>query len=56
MKDKRQDEILKLLLQEQSIKTESLVSHFNVSIETVRRDINALEQAGLIKKYMAESV
>ncbi|MGI5962682.1 MAG: DeoR/GlpR family DNA-binding transcription regulator [Lawsonibacter sp.] len=50
MKDKRQNEILKLLLMEQSLKTEYLSAHFGVSIETIRRDINALEQAGLVRK------
>lgn len=50
MKDQRQNEIIKLLSIEHSVKTETLASHFNVSIETIRRDINTLEQAGLIKK------
>ncbi|MCI2058008.1 MAG: DeoR/GlpR family DNA-binding transcription regulator [Oscillibacter sp.] len=50
MKYRRQNEILKLLLLEHSLKTENLASHFNVSIETIRRDINTMEQAGLIKK------
>lgn len=50
MKDKRQNEILKLLLNEQTLKTEYLAEHFDVSIETIRRDINSMEQAGLIKK------
>jgi len=50
MKNKRQNEILKLLQEEHSLKTEELVQTFGVSIETIRRDINALEQKGLVKK------
>ena len=50
MKNKRQDEILKMLFAEQSLKTEHLSSHFGVSIETIRRDINELEHSGLVKK------
>lgn len=50
MKSIRQSEILKLLQAEHDLKTEYLVQHFGVSIETIRRDINALEQKGLIKK------
>ena len=50
MKDQRQNEIIKLLSVEKSVKTESLASHFNVSMETIRRDINTLERAGLIRK------
>ena len=50
MKNKRQNEILKLLMVEQDLKTEYLATHFGVSIETIRRDLKELEQAGLIKK------
>ena len=50
MKNQRQEEILKLLLEQQTLKTEYLVAHFGVSIETIRRDQHALEQAGLAKK------
>lgn len=50
MKDKRQAEIMKLLLKEQTIPTEELRARFGVSMETIRRDVSALEQTGLIKK------
>ena len=50
MKDQRQNETIKLLSVEKSVKTESLAAHFNVSMETIRRDINTLERAGLIRK------
>ena len=50
MKDKRQAEIMKLLLKEQTITTEELRTHFGVSMETIRRDINSMEQTGFIKK------
>jgi len=39
---------MKLLLSEQSIKTEDLAQHFKVSIETIRRDIAVMAKAGLI--------
>ncbi len=50
MKSKRQNEILKMLLLEHNIKSEDLVSRFEVSIETIRRDIDELEKQGVIKK------
>ena len=50
MKDKRQHEIVTLLKQEQTLKTSELVTKFQVSLETVRRDINELERLGIVKK------
>jgi len=50
MKIRRQNEILKLLAKEQTLKTEQLASLFDVSIETIRRDIRSMERSGLIKK------
>ena len=43
MKAKRQNEIMKLLLLERTLKTEDLARRLNVSVETIRRDINAME-------------
>ena len=56
MKDKRQAEIMKLLLKEQTIPTEELRARFGVSMETIRRDVSALEQTGLIKKVYGGAV
>lgn len=50
MKNQRQNEILKLLMEQEVLKTEQLASHFGVSIETIRRDQHDLEHAGLVKK------
>jgi DeoR/GlpR family transcriptional regulator of sugar metabolism len=50
MKDKRQHEIVALLKQEQTLKTSELVTRFQVSLETIRRDINELERLGIVKK------
>lgn len=50
MKSKRQREIMKLLLMERTLKTEDLACRLNVSVETIRRDINAMENEKIIKK------
>ena len=50
MKSKRQNKIMKLLLLERTLKTEDLARRFNVSVETIRRDINAMETEKVIKK------
>lgn len=50
MKGTRQNDILKMLMIKQHLRTEQLVQEFNVSIETIRRDINDLEKEGLIRK------
>ena len=50
MKIQRQNEILKLLAREHILKTEELASLFDVSIETIRRDIRAMEREGMIRK------
>lgn len=41
---------MKLLLLERTLKTEDLARRFNVSVETIRRDINAMEAEKVIKK------
>ena len=50
MKAKRQNDILQLLMSKRNLRTDQLVQQFGVSIETIRRDINELEQAGRVKK------
>ncbi len=50
MKSKRQNDIIKLLASKRSLRTDWLVEHFGVSIETIRRDIHELEGAGMVKK------
>ncbi len=41
---------MKLLMLRQHVKTEELVEEFNVSIETIRRDINDLVRQGMVMK------
>lgn len=50
MKNKRQNDIATLLMKEKMLKIKFLVEHFGVSIETIRRDIDALERRGVVKK------
>jgi DeoR/GlpR family transcriptional regulator of sugar metabolism len=46
----RRHKIKERLFQERSVKVSDLVKEFNVSEETIRRDLNQLEQEGLIQK------
>lgn len=46
----RQNKILELLSERQVLKIQEIISEFNISIETVRRDINLLEKQGKIEK------
>jgi DeoR/GlpR family transcriptional regulator of sugar metabolism len=46
----RRSKIKEILLQEGSVKVSDLVQRFDVSEETIRRDLNQLEREGLIKK------
>ena len=50
MKNKRQNEIIKLLITKKILKTGELLRYFGVSIETIRRDINELVHLGIAKK------
>lgn len=46
----RQNKILELLSTKNILKIPEIVSEFNISVETVRRDINTLERHGKIEK------
>jgi DeoR/GlpR family transcriptional regulator of sugar metabolism len=46
----RRNKIKERLFQHRSVKVSDLVKEFNVSEETIRRDLNQLEREGLIKK------
>jgi DeoR family myo-inositol catabolism operon transcriptional repressor len=50
MKSKRINEIEKYVKERESATIDELVNEFNISINTVRRDINELEQRGTIEK------
>ncbi|MFD2611935.1 DeoR/GlpR family DNA-binding transcription regulator [Paenibacillus gansuensis] len=46
----RRHKIKEMLLQEKSVKVADLVREFDVSEETIRRDLNQLEREGLVQK------
>ncbi|WP_052487190.1 DeoR/GlpR family DNA-binding transcription regulator [Gordoniibacillus kamchatkensis] len=46
----RRNKIKEIVLQERSVKVADLVKEFNVSEETIRRDLNQLEREGIIQK------
>ncbi|NMM65203.1 DeoR/GlpR transcriptional regulator [Clostridium sp. P21] len=52
----RYAKILKMLNQEKSIKVSALTKLFNVSIDTVRRDLESLEKEGLLKRVYGGAV
>ncbi|CAH2212155.1 DeoR/GlpR family DNA-binding transcription regulator [Tepidibacter aestuarii] len=52
----RQNKILERLNQQGSIKVSKLIELFNVSIETVRRDLEYLEKEGLLKRVYGGAV
>lgn len=49
-KEKRLDEILKHIINSTEATVEELAERFNVSNMTIRRDLNTLEQSGLISR------
>lgn len=49
----RHQQIMKLLHEIQSVKTTDLIAQFGVSFETIRRDLEYLEQEGFLKGFMA---
>lgn len=50
MKDKRKDEIVKLLAENRTMKIGKLAEKFQVSMETIRRDLNELEEMKMIRR------
>ncbi|MDF2725925.1 MAG: transcriptional regulator, DeoR family [Paenibacillus sp.] len=46
----RRNKIKEMLLEERSVKVAELVKEFNVSEETIRRDLNQLEREGFVEK------
>ncbi|MBC2579443.1 DeoR/GlpR family DNA-binding transcription regulator [Clostridium sp. DJ247] len=52
----RQEEILKLIKEHKNIKTSQLMEMFNVSNETIRRDLDYLEQQGCLKKVYGGAI
>lgn len=52
----RRKKIKELLMAQKSVKVADLVSIFNVSEETIRRDLNYLEKQGLVKKIYGGAI
>ena len=51
MKQSRLTEIRRLLLQQKKLSCDFLCEHFNVSIATIRRDLDLLEKEGTVRRY-----
>lgn len=56
MKIERKDKILKMLADDTVIKAGILAKKFNVSMETIRRDLNELEEEKLIRRVHGGAV
>jgi len=54
--DQRRNKIRKQVLSKGSVKISDLVQEFQVSEETIRRDLGALEEEGLVKKNYGGAV
>ena len=52
----RQDEIFSIIQQKKAIKMSDIVKIFQVSHETARRDMEDLQEQGLIKRVYAGAV
>ena len=50
MKYNRQKEMLSYIEENKSVRNEELISRFNISIQTLRRDLKIFEDQGLIEK------
>ncbi|GAA3014726.1 DeoR/GlpR family DNA-binding transcription regulator [Tetragenococcus solitarius] len=56
MSDKRKDKILNIIREKKSVRILDLSKQLKVSRETVRKDINEMEQEGLLKKTYGGAV
>lgn len=52
----RQDRILELLERDGSVKTSNLVTIMDVSLETIRRDLDFLEKQGYLQKVYGGAI
>lgn len=52
----RQDQIVKIIQSEGSVKVSKLIKLFDVSIETVRRDLEVLEKNGVLKRVYGGAI
>ena len=54
--EERKDTIIQMLEEEGSVKVSKLTKQFDVSIETIRRDLESLEKEGLLKRVYGGAV
>lgn len=52
----RQKEIMNIIYKDKAVKVSKLIEKFNVSIETIRRDLEFLEKEGLLKRVYGGAV
>lgn len=56
MKNRRKDEIIRILAENRMVKAYELSEHFHVSMETVRRDLETLEKEGYLTRVHGGAV
>ena len=56
MKNKRHDEIIRILAENRMVKAYDLAEQFQVSMETVRRDLESLEKEGYLTRVHGGAV
>lgn len=54
IKTKRIQQLKEYVFDRESASLDELVAHFGVSKNTIRRDVQALVESGVLKKCMAE--
>ena len=50
MKNERKDEIIRMISENRMVKAQDIAKTFQVSMETVRRDLAELEQSNVIRR------
>ena len=56
MNQERREQIIEMITQNRMVKNSELMSRFGISIETVRRDLEYLEQQGYLKRVYGGAV
>ena len=56
MRDQRQDQIVKMILENRMVKASDLIKKFHVSMETIRRDLEQLEKEGKLTRVFGGAV
>ena len=56
MKNERKDEIIRMISENRMVKAQDIAKTFQVSMETVRRDLAELEQSNVIRRVHGGAV